>query len=273
MDIFVKGVSFGYSKDNFVLKDLNLKLMAGSFTAVVGPNGSGKTTLLQLLAGLYKPTKGKISYSLPSFSALNKIGFAFQFPEEQFFLNTVFEELAFTFKNKGLVKKDSKLVEEISSFLKSLDIDISLLKKSPFSLSLGDMRLISFANVLVGNKVIILDEPTVSLDGKNKKNVIKLLLKLHEKYKITVIFSAHRLDEAISFAKECLILKDGRIIFKGSVKDIFLKKHPEIFDFLPKPKILGLKEKLALKFPVDLANAFTLEDIVANLVSFQRRSN
>lgn len=216
-------VTYAYPQGEPVLKDLSLEISAGERLSILGANGCGKSTLLKLLAGLIFPQSGtmtafgdKIEQNRfgDEFSKQyhRKVGFIFQDSEVQLFCSTVYEELAFGPLQLGLGRDVVKQrIDELSAML---GIE-KLLEKTPFKLSGGEKKKIAIASVLILNPdVLILDEPTNSLDPRSQTWLLNLLQSLNETGK-TLIFATHNLvlvpevsDRAILFDEDHTIAAD-----------------------------------------------------------------
>lgn len=159
-------VSFSYKKNQPLLKDISLSMKAPEIIAICGENGSGKSTLLKLLAGVLKPSQGKISKS-------TNMGYVMQNPEDNFICDTASDELA------GIDK------ELVNLFFLEKNLNVS-----PFSLSEGEKRRLSLLVHLNPNKKVILyDEPTFGLDEKNKYFVAESLVKFRAKNILQIVVS------------------------------------------------------------------------------------
>jgi cobalt/nickel transport system ATP-binding protein len=174
-----------------IFKNLNLTLFEGEKLILAGPNGVGKTSFAEALLGFVpfegeflfegKPVKGEEDFK----TVRKKIGYVFQNPDDQLFMPTVEEELAFGPENLGWPPK--KVKETVRRVAEDLNL-LHLLEKNTFELSFGQKRLVSIACVLTMEpKVLILDEPTNGLDRENWKRVTKFL----EKTTKTVLLITH----------------------------------------------------------------------------------
>ncbi len=169
--IEVKNIYFKYD-DKFVLKNINLSLREGSFTAIIGANGSGKTTLAKHFNALLLPTKGNviidcIDTKKDEVNARKKIGFVFQNFEDQIIHSIVEEDIAFGLENLGLNRNQINNI--VNETLEKLKIR-HLAKNNVNMLSSGQKQLVALAGVLAMKpKYIVFDEPTTMLDAKNKK--------------------------------------------------------------------------------------------------------
>ncbi|MDP3766054.1 MAG: ATP-binding cassette domain-containing protein [Nanoarchaeota archaeon] len=222
--IEAKNLYFGYD-NGFVLRNINLDIEEGSFTAIIGANGSGKTTLAKHFNALLMPTKGKIIVDgadtrQNEFNARKKVGFVFQNFEDQLVYSIVEEDIAFGLENLGL--KNNEIIDIVKKTLDKLKIK-NLAKTNVNMLSLGQKQIVALAGVLAMKpKYIVFDEPTTMLDTKNKKNIMHIIKELNKKYKITIILITNVLDD-LKYANNLVVLKNGNVIF-NSRKDEVNKK-------------------------------------------------
>ena len=212
--IKVKNLYFKY-EDEFVLKNINLELKEGSFTAVIGANGSGKTTLAKHFNGLIVPDKGAVlidgcDTKKDSMSARKNVGFVFQNFEDQIVYPIIEEDIGFGLENLGLGY--DKIQEIANKVIDKLKIQY-LAKRNVNTLSIGQKQLVALAGVLAMKpKYIVFDEPTTNLDEKNKKNILNIIKDLNKKDKITVILATNVLNE-LKYADYVIVLKNGSVIF------------------------------------------------------------
>jgi len=234
--VIFESVYFGYdySKKNevYTLKDLNLNIESSNeFIALVGSTGSGKSTLVQLINALLLPNKGlirtyngiinnKVKMKLKPIR--QRIGLVFQFPEYQLFEETVYKELCFGPRNFGLSNFD----ERINNAINAVNLDISILQKSPFTLSGGQQRKVAIASILASTpNILILDEPTAGLDPYSKKEFLKFLKQLNEELATTIILITHDMDIVSEYAKRVVVLNEGSIIYDDDNKKLFKNKE------------------------------------------------
>lgn len=226
MDAKLENVSFSYNLDlssrSYALKDIGFRIAMGGFALICGRSGSGKTTLAQIIAGLIKPTSGKVFYNDmdiidPASRELKKqVGMIFQTPEQQLFERTVYEDITFVKRRSGNYS-ESELEDMANDTLKTVGLDIVDYKdRISFTLSTGEKRKAAIACVLINApRLIILDEPTVGLDHFAKKSLIKIITKLKNDGK-TIICISHDIDDFIDISDNILILKKGELIFSGN---------------------------------------------------------
>lgn len=249
-------VSFTYPGGIHALSDINLSIRKGEFVGILGANGSGKTTLLKLLNGLLKPTKGGLYLEQEDIKDMDrdalfsKICTCFQNPEHQLFSPTVAEDIAFGPRNLGLNK------EEIQ---RKVDYAISAVGMPGFghrtisSLSYGQKKRICLAGVLaMSPRIILLDEPTDSLDPQGVLEIMHLLKDLNTQKNITMIMSTHSIDLVPVFIDRVVVMHKGKIISDGVPQVVFSDSHslhpvglrlPEIgqlFEALKKEDGLGI---------------------------------
>lgn len=234
MEIKFSNVGYIYYKDtsfsNTVLDGIDLNFKQGKIYSIVGKCGSGKTTVLELIDGLILPTSGYIDiddFRLENKSKIKnindlrvKIGLVFQFPEDQFFENTVLDEIEFGLN--GFKYNTESMKKRVIDALLMVGLDESYLDRDPLTLSHGEMRSVAIASVLAFNpSVIIFDEPTIGLDAGNKKNLMRLIKMLKTRYNKTIVIVSHDTDMLIKLSDEVLLLENGKIVLRGNKYDVF----------------------------------------------------
>lgn len=273
MEINFQHVNFKYDKKqkDYTLKDINLTISKTSeFITIIGHTGSGKSTLVQLMNALLLPTNGcltifdqqiknKRNKSLKLIR--KKIGLVFQFPEYQLFEDTVLKDIMFGPKNFGQTKEEAK-----TSALKvcsELNISEELLERPPFNLSGGQKRKVAIAGILASEpEVLILDEPTVGLDPKGKKELLTLLEKIHKETNKTIIIITHDMNVVANYATRSIVLKKGQIIFDGTPIELFNNKEKLEYFNLDLPYIGKIAEELKAKKLIDYTSIpITLEQL------------
>ena len=206
MAIRVENVNYIYGEGTayeiHALKNINLTIQDGEFIGLIGHTGSGKSTLTQHLNGLIRASSGKIYYNDQNIYQENfsmkelrgKVGLVFQYPEHQLFEVDVFSDVCFGPKNLGL---DTAEVEKrAKEALKSVGLEESFYKQSPFELSGGQKRRVAIAGVLAMEpEVLILDEPTAGLDPKGRDEILDEIARLHQERHITIILVSHSMED------------------------------------------------------------------------------
>lgn len=240
MPIILENVTFTYMKgtpfEKTALHNVSLQIEKGEFVAVIGHTGSGKSTLVQHLSGLLHPQKGKVSVDGIDLSgknadakkARNSVGMVFQYPEHQIFAETVYEDIAFGPRNKGLGPDEvDRAVRDAMDFVR-LDFD-TFAQRSPFHLSGGQMRRVAIAGVIAMEPdYLILDEPSAGLDPRARDAVFKEVMALHKKRGMAVILVTHNMEEAAQYASRLLVISGGQIILDGKPHEIFTAHREEL---------------------------------------------
>ncbi|MGM0652070.1 MAG: energy-coupling factor transporter ATPase [Bacillota bacterium] len=235
------------------LDKVSFELKQGGFALVIGRSGSGKSTLIQHLNGLLKPTAGRVFFAGQDLSSAGsellkirrKIGLVFQMPEELFFSETIFDEVAFAPRNLGLEEKEVE--ERVIEALGEVGLKAEqFINRHPFQLSAGQKRLVALAAVLsLRPEVLVLDEPTAGLDHRGQKNLFQLLASLNKKRSMTFIICTHQLDQVVALADRILVLEEGRLDMDGSPQEIFTRRK--------KLSEMGLALPVTVEIMVELA--------------------
>lgn len=240
MQISFRKVNYMYGQgtpyETLVLKDIDLEIEVGTYTAVIGKTGSGKSTLIENINGLLIPTSGSITINNivlekkkkkkekklleESLWELRKdVAILFQLSEQQLFETTVLKDIIFAPLNYGIKRDEAE--KKARALIKSIGLDESFLEKSPFELSGGEMRKVALCGILVLEpKIIILDEPTIGLDNKSKKEIMEFVKTLHNRG-ITVILITHQMDYVLEYADKVLVMKDGKIEYTNTPINLF----------------------------------------------------
>ena len=233
MGIALENVSFTYQEGtplaSTALSDVSLTIEDGSYTALIGHTGSGKSTILQLLNGLLVPSQGSVQVfdTLITSTSKNKdirqirkqVGLVFQFAENQIFEETVLKDVAFGPQNFGVSEEDAEQIAREKLAL--VGIDESLLNRSPFELSGGQMRRVAIAGILAMEPaVLVLDEPTAGLDPLGRKELMNLFRKLHQSG-MTIVLVTHLMDDVAEYANQVYVMEKGRLVKGGKPSDVF----------------------------------------------------
>lgn len=216
-----------YSDGTLALNGVSLEFNKGERIALLGTNGSGKTTLLNHLNGTLKPTSGTVyfedkplSYDAKSLLSLRKrVGFVFQDPNDQLFASTVKQDVAFGPLNLGYTPERVK--ELVNEALATVGMT-EFADKPPHFLSGGQKKRVALAGVLAMQpEVIIMDEPTSSLDPMATSDILHLLLRLNKERGITLLLATHDVDLVPLFAQKLCILDKGKVVSEGTPKASF----------------------------------------------------
>jgi energy-coupling factor transport system ATP-binding protein len=233
MSIKLDNVTYTYMQgtpyQKTAIREITLEIQQREFVGVIGHTGSGKSTLIQHLNGLLKPTEGEVlvdgvnlhTKSSDSKSARRKVGMVFQYPEQQLFEETVFDDIAFGPRN---LKLDTDTVEarvrRAMDFV-GLDFD-QFSRRSPFRLSGGQMRRVAIAGVIALEPAyLVLDEPSAGLDPRGRDEIFGQIVNLYHTADITVILVSHNMEDIARMANRVLVMHDGKVSLDGTPEAIF----------------------------------------------------
>lgn len=246
-----------------VLDDVSLAVAQGEFVAIVGANGAGKTTLALHLVGILPAPKGAVfiegqDVNVTSSRALvERVGYAFQNPEHQFITESVFDEVAYSLRAKGL--PEGVVEAQTSAMLERFGL-FRLARANPFTLSHGQKRRLSVATMLAaGQRTLILDEPTFGQDQHNAEALMRLLRDLHCEGR-TVIIITHDMALVAEYAERVVVMNAGRLIFDGAPRDLFMQPALLREARLAPPPVARLAERVPA-----LRGAITLDDAIGRL--------
>ena len=208
-----------------VFKDLNLRVDAGSFVAVLGGNGCGKSTLAKHFNSILLPCGGKVWVSGMDTSDENKliairrsVGMVFQNPDNQIVANVVEEDVAFGPENLGI--SSAEIRRRVDNALKQVGMS-KYAKHAPHLLSGGQKQRIAIAGIIAMEpKCIVLDEPTAMLDPRGRREVMETVTKLNREKGITIVLITHHMDEAAQ-AQRVVVMHRGEIAADGKPEEVF----------------------------------------------------
>lgn len=259
------------------LDKINLNIHGtGEFVALVGKTGSGKSTLMEHMNALLLPSMGNVEIfgkvitpkknKNPKLKEVRKkVGFVFQFPEYQLFEETVLKDIMFAGKNFGLSEEEAK--QQALETARVLRIDDTLLKKSPFNLSGGQMRKVAIAGILAYNPdILLLDEPTRGLDPKTAEEIMELFYEIHLKTNKTIILISHDMDLVYRYANRVIVLNQSKIVFDGDKVELFSSSLYQE-NHLSKPEILKMIDYLNETLGYDLDyHIYSEEELLEQVV-------
>ncbi|HEY9062246.1 MAG TPA: ABC transporter ATP-binding protein [Pseudobacteroides sp.] len=269
--IRINNLSYQYKNGNKVLKNLNINIKSGEFTALIGQNGAGKTTLLKNLNGLLKPTEGNISIcgldtSKTKTSVLaKKIGFLFQNPDHQIFCSSVYDEIAFGLKNLG--KTLGEIEGLVYNAAKKVGMELCL-KHDPFSLSKGQRQRVALASVLaMETDILVLDEPTTGQDYSEGLEIMEIVKELNKKGK-TIVMVTHDMELVAQYANRVIVLMKGTVLEDGATEEVLSKEESLALSNLKPPQAYLLAKKFQKKG--FFKNTYTVEEMFNEIISYIR---
>lgn len=257
MKIEIKNLTYSYNKlDKLALDNVNLSLKDNNITFILGHTGSGKSTLIQHLNGLLFPTSGEVIVKIDEKeyfvdSKENKIkelrknvGMVFQFPENQLFESSVIKDVMFGPKNFGYNEQEA--IELAKESLELMGIGENYYQRSPFDLSGGEKRKVAIAGVLASKpKILVLDEPTSSLDNKSTRDFFEILKRLQKQGTMIIVVS-HDVNLCYEYADDVIILNEGKVLYSGDYKNAFNDKEMLKKSSIEVPFVLQVKQRLNL---------------------------
>ena len=260
--ISVRGLGFAYpalepgAEAPWVLDRVDLDIERGEFLSIMGPTGAGKSTLCLALVGIVPQSTGGLIRGEVRVDGLDtkteavaslagRVGVVFQDPETQLFNMNVEAEIAFGLENKGVAPEE--MADRIDWAAHTVGIE-GLLDRSPFELSGGQKQRVAIAAVLAMTPdVLVLDEPTASLDPRGKQEVFAVVRDLRRRRGMTIVMVEQDAESIAEFSDRVAVLAQGRVRRIGSPHEVFACVD-EIEDLgLRVPQVTEVAERLNLR--------------------------
>jgi cobalt/nickel transport system ATP-binding protein len=218
--VHVHGLVYSYPDGSHALRGVDLDITAGERVAVLGPNGAGKTTLILHLNGILLPQAGEVAIGGMPVTKANfkeirrRVGVVFQDPDDQLFMPTVRDDVAFGPANLGL--PGDAVEARVHAALDAVGMD-GAGGRPPHHLSFGQRRRVALATVLAMDpQILVLDEPTSNLDPAARRDLADILVTLP----VTAVIVTHDLPYALELCPRSVILNDGAIVADGPTADL-----------------------------------------------------
>ena len=218
-------VNYSYEKSVPILRDVTFSAHEHESIGLIGANGVGKSTLLKLLVGLNLGYEGTISVEgmkvekqiLPKIR--ERIGYVFQYSDSQLFMSTAYEDIAFGPRNYGL--SEPEVQERVENALSMIHIE-HLKNKQIYKMSGGEKKMVSIATILAMTPdIILMDEPSIALDPRNRRYLIQILNQFHH----LKIIASHDLDMILDTCSRVILMAGGTIIRDGKAEEILSDKE------------------------------------------------
>ena len=236
MSVKVENLTYIYNEglphESVAVQDVSFFIEDGQIAGIIGHTGSGKSTLVQHLNGLIRPKTGSIYMDEENIcdgrtvmrEIRKKVGLVFQYPEYQLFEETVFKDVAFGPKNIGLA--DEELEDRVREAIELVGLDYEQIKdKSPFDLSGGQKRRVAIAGVIAMKpKVLILDEPTAGLDPKAHRDVLDMIIRVHEHEDNITIMVSHNMEDIASMCDKVIVMDRAHAVMEGTPEEVFARR-------------------------------------------------
>jgi cobalt/nickel transport system ATP-binding protein len=210
----ISGLAFAYPDGNQALYGVNLKVEKGERVALLGPNGAGKTTLVMHINGIHAAQKGSVKIAGTTIDASDKlnlkkirsqVGIVFQDPDDQLFMPTVREDIAFGPYNMGI--RGAELDRIVNEALEQVGMS-DFADRAPHHLSFGQRRRVAVAGVLAMKpEILVLDEPSSNLDPASRRELATILSSLD----VTILMVTHDLPYALELCSRAVVLSGGLI--------------------------------------------------------------
>ena len=288
MRVVAEKLNFYYDKKSKnkvrALSDVTLTIPEGSFFGIIGHTGSGKSTFIQhidalipvqegiLVVGDYDLSHGKKTDKKKLKELRSRTGIVFQYPEYQLFAETVFQDVAFGYKNFNKEANDEQVKTAVYGALALVGLGEELANKSPFELSGGQKRRVAIAGVIVSKpEILILDEPVAGLDPVGKRELMSLLHALHEHYVKTIVIVSHDMDEVAENCTDVAVFSEGKVVMTGTPREIFSRADELAALRLDVPVTAKLTAALK-RAGVDVNSDFTTDDFVSKVAEIYKKA-
>jgi cobalt/nickel transport system ATP-binding protein len=218
--LLVEDVAFAYPDGHQALFGVDLRIEPGERVALLGPNGAGKTTLVLHLNGILRPGRGALSVAgLPvtkqNLRAIrSRVGIVFQDPDDQLFMPTVGEDVAFGPRNLGL--PEAEVTARVEDALAQVGM-AGFADRAPHHLSFGQRRRVAVATVLsMHPEILVLDEPSSNLDPAGRRELAEVL----ESLPVTLLMVTHDLPYAMQLCPRSVVLDGGVVVADGGTREL-----------------------------------------------------
>ncbi len=217
----VRNLRHLYPDGTVALGDVSFRISQGESVAIIGANGAGKSTLLLHLNGILTPTGGEVRINdllltKGTLATLRRsVGMVFQEPDDQLFMPTVHDDVAFGPLNLGF--KGEELERRVRDALERVGVG-HLREKAPYNLSGGEKKRVAIATVLAMTpEILVMDEPTSGLDPHARRRLMGLI----REFPHTKIFTSHDLDMVLELCPRTIVLHEGKVAADGPTLEIF----------------------------------------------------
>ena len=263
--IRTRDLSYSYpSSARRVLDGVSLDVRSGELTAIAGANGAGKSTMARHLVRVLDPGPGAVwidgqdAATLSMAELTRKVGYVFQYPEHQFIGRTLLDDVSFGLRRAGIGSAQAE--QRAGAMLARFGLQ-RLAPASPFTLSHGEQRRLSVASMLVlGQRALLLDEPTFGQDRRNYEQLLDVLQSLADEG-IAVAAITHDMRLVAERAARVVVLADGAVVFDGAPSALFADRKLVARARLKPPPLWQLSQ--ALDFAVPLVRVADFVDLVS----------
>lgn len=256
-----------------VLNDVSLSIPRGEMVAVLGHNGCGKSTLAKHMNSILIPLSGTVVVDGMNtqdedrlYDIRQTVGMVFQNPDNQIVATIVEEDVAFALENLGVPPQEIR--SRVDEALKDVGM-YEYREHTPSQLSGGQKQRVAIAGIIAMRpKCIVLDEPTAMLDPRGRREVMKTIRKLNEKFGITVVLITHYMDEAAR-CDRVVVMDDGKILLDGTPKEVFshVRQLKDVgLDVPQATELIYLLRQEGYELPADIIDDSECVDALARLL-------
>ena len=248
-----RAIGYRYSDGTIALKGVDLTLRRGEMLALLGPNGSGKTTFAKILAGIYRPSQGKVEVLGQDLASRKvrarlpqTIGYVFQNPDHQLFCRKVSDEVAYGLKNLGVepARREKMVAQTLEAVGLANEAD-----EDPLFLSKGQRQRLAVAAVLAMEPdILIVDEPTTGQDYRSISGIMSLLCQLQHAGK-TILVITHDMTLVAEYCQRVVAFRDGQLTFTGRPEELFGDQEALQTTGLRAPTSAALAARLRVRYP------------------------
>jgi len=218
-------VAFAYPDGTQALRGVSFELGHGEHVALLGPNGAGKSTIMLLSNGILMPQQGTIEVGDDKLSKetlvpiRQRVGLVFQDPDDQLFMTSVFDDVAFGLLNQGLAAEEVRV--RVHEALQAVKLE-QIAHKAPQDLSFGQRKRAALATILAMRPdFLILDEPSSNLDPRGRRDMLELLREIDH----TILLATHDLDLVWELCPRSIIIDEGLIVADGPTEELLRDEH------------------------------------------------
>ncbi len=258
------------------LRGVSFQLRWGEIGGIIGHTGSGKSTLVQHLNGLMRPQRGRVVVAGQDLGdprgdirrVRRTVGLVFQFPEQQLFEPTVGDDIAFGPRKLGLGREEVR--QRVRDAMEAMRLGFEAFKdRYTFGLSGGEMRRVAIAGVLaLEPEVLVLDEPTASLDPRGRDDLLQTLLTLHRERGLAIVFVSHNMEEVAGLVERVWVLAGGHTTLAGPVREVFRQVGTLSEHGLGVPQVTELMDRLARAGAPVRPDALTVEEAASEVLAW-----
>lgn len=275
--IRVEDLTYVYKDGTLALSEVSLSVSEGEFIGLIGQNGSGKTTLAKCIAGLLKPTKGRVliygrdTKNMKVKELATSVGYVFQNPDHQIFNSTVFDELAFGPRN--LLLPEGEVRQRVLEAARIVGLAEEHFSQSPFFLPKGLRQRVAIGSILaLRPKILIIDEPTTGQDWRQSLEIMDFLKKLN-KQGHTVIIITHEMEIVARYTERTVVMSDGKVILDRPTNEVFFESDTLMKAFVRPPQIVRVLNSLNIPNQLMYNDVLTPEEFARALIKYLKSKN